>query len=85
MTEKEKIFVFYTIQSSNNRSYVYRVSTDGANTWSEPKVLIDFGAEEYIYAAPVLIEDKYIMISFTSYRNKEPNIGHKNIYLLKLG
>lgn len=78
-----KIFVFYTVQSSNNRSYVYRVSTDGANTWSEPKVLIDFGAEEYIYAAPVLIEDKYITISFTSYRSKEPNIGHKNIYLLR--
>lgn len=79
----DKIFVFYTVQSPNNRAYVYKTSIDGANTWSEPKVLIDFGSEEYIYAAPVLIENKYITIAFTSYRSKEPDIGHKNIYLLK--
>lgn len=82
-TSDGKIFVFYTVQSPNNRSYVYKESIDGANTWSEAKVLINFGNEEYIYATPVLIKDKHITVSFTSYRSKDPNIGHKNIYLLR--
>lgn len=82
-TSTGKIFVFYTVQSSNNRTYVYRESVDGAVTWSKPKVLIDFANDEYIYAAPVLIEEENITISFTSYREILPDIGHKNIYLLR--